>query len=136
MYRQRITAAMDPDTGRALRDSGAANREAARRAIGQYRQEVADLAGELDLLLTFVAAGTRFTLDYGDIDEDFYDDLARGLEEAAALLRSADGLPLYPRFQGRLRELTRLTSPIGWGYGDVVAAKVQELDAELGEEGP
>jgi hypothetical protein len=134
-YRKRIIAALYPDKGQYLRDYGAANREAARQAIWQYRQESADLIGALDLLLTFVEAGTRFTRDYGDIDADFYDDLARGVEDAAALLRSADGIPHYPRFQGRLRELAQLARPIAWEYSDFVAEKVQDLDLDLGEEG-
>jgi hypothetical protein len=135
LYRQHITAAMYPDTVSALRDYSAANRQAARLAIQQYRQSAADLAGEVDLLLTFVEAGTGFTREYGDIDEEFYDDLECGLEDAAALLRSADGLPLYPRFRERLNVLARRASPVGWGYGDFVAETVQGLEADLGEEG-
>src|SRR5713226_1488912 len=44
----------------------------ARKAIRDYRKASSDPIGTLDLLLTYVEYGTRFTNTYGDIDEPFY----------------------------------------------------------------
>ncbi|MBM3300515.1 MAG: hypothetical protein FJY85_11210, partial [Deltaproteobacteria bacterium] len=44
----------------------------AKRAISTYSKAVADPAGEAELMTFFVECGNSFTVEYGDIDEDFY----------------------------------------------------------------
>jgi len=89
----------------------------AKKAISDYRKAVCDDRGELDLMIHFVECGNGFTLDYGDIDEDFYDALVNMYVRA---VKVTEGLPLPERqpFQDRLRALTESSSPIGWGYHD------------------
>jgi len=97
----------------------------ARAAIRQYQKATSDLSGTLDLMIAFVEGGTRYTNEYGDLWEGFYDSLASVLGEIAKHLTSPEGVPLYPRFEDRLNQLRRDTRNIGWGYGDDVSDCVQ-----------
>lgn len=89
----------------------------AKKAISEYRRAARDVIGEIDLMIHFVECGNKFTLEYGDIDGDFYDSLlgmyARAAD-AVARLRDVDREP----FRRRLRELTESSEGIGWGYHD------------------
>jgi len=42
-------------------------------AIKRYSKAVRDLSGETELKTYFVECGNQFTVDYDDIDEEFYD---------------------------------------------------------------
>jgi hypothetical protein len=78
-----------------------------------------------------VEKGTRFTQEYGDIDERFYSSVESALDELAALLRGA-ARELYPQFSGRLARVEQMSDGIGWGFHDFVAGLVGELEDELG----
>ncbi|MSR65454.1 MAG: hypothetical protein EXS18_06700 [Verrucomicrobiae bacterium] len=105
----------------------------ARKAIRDYRKATGNLAGTLELMLTYVESGTRFTCEYGDIDEPFYNSLDSVLAELARLLVK-EGAELYPCFQERLLQVEAAASNIGWGYCDSVREQVQMLEASLGKE--
>ena len=104
----------------------------ARRSIREYQKTTSDLAGTIDLLLSYVEAGTRFTNSFGDINESFYMSLESALGEMADLLRTPTGRLHYAIFQPRLEKLRRATYGIGWGYGDAVQETLAQLDADLG----
>ena len=118
-YRQRVITPFFPKRG-----FGKLNLADARKAIREYRKARGDLAGTLDLMLTYVENGTRFTNEYGDISEAFYNSLLSVLNEIVILLQSPPGRELYPECQGRLRALVRDARDIGWGYGDEVAEQI------------
>jgi len=102
---------------------------AARKAVNNYKKIARDVRGTIDLLLTYVETGTQFTLDYGDIDENFYVRLETALENAAESLKSdPDGATLYERFRPRFLELNEIAGRIGWGYGDTITEIVDELE--------
>ncbi len=105
----------------------------ARKAIREYRKATGNLAGTIDLLLTYVENGTAFTRDYGDMYEGYYNSLESALNELARLLRR-DGAELYPRFRERLLKLMDSAGHIGWGYGDYLLDQIYSLDAELAPE--
>jgi len=63
----------------------------AARPIADYRQATADILGTLELMLAFVEAGTRFTNEYGDIDEPFYEGLELMLADFRELLLANPG---------------------------------------------
>ena len=56
----------------------------ARKAIRDYRKATGDLSGTAELLMTYVENGTRFTREFGDIDERFYSSVESALDELAA----------------------------------------------------
>ena len=104
----------------------------ARQTIRAYRKATSNLAGTVELLLTFVENGARFTHEYGDIDERFYDSVESALEELAALLRGA-AREMYPQFRDRLAKVEQMTDGIGWGFQDFVGDVVGQLEEELGD---
>jgi len=103
----------------------------ARKAIRDYRKATGDLPGTVELLMTYVENGARFTHEYGDIDERFYDSMESALDELAALLRG-EARGLYPQFRNRLAKVERMTDGIGWGFHDFVGDVVGQLEEELG----
>src|SRR3989304_5640688 len=89
----------------------------ARKAIRDYRKATGNLPGTAELLMTYVENGTRFTHEYGDIDERFYDSVESALDELAALLRG-EAREIYPQISDRLVKVERMTDGIGWGFHD------------------
>ena len=129
-YRRKIVEQFFPRYGNGI---GKLKLGEARKAIRDYRKATGNLAGTLELMLTYVENGTKFTCEYGDIDEPFYNSLDSVLAELARLL-VRDGAELYPRFQDRLLAVEDAASNIGWGYCDTVRDQVQMLEAKLGAE--
>jgi predicted DNA-binding protein len=103
----------------------------ARKAIRDYRKATGNLPGTVELLMTYVENGTRFTHEYGDIDERFYSSVESVLDELATLLRGkARGI--YPQFRDRLARVEQMSDGIGWGFHDFVGDVVWQLEEELG----
>lgn len=123
-YRQRIIHQFFPNRG-----FGKLDLRVARQAIRDYRRATQDIAGTLDLMLTYVEQGTRFTNEFGDIEESFYNSMESVLGEAAKLVTSHPDL--YDQFRGRFIGLKRATNGIGWGYHDAVTEIVEELEAQI-----
>jgi hypothetical protein len=105
----------------------------ARKAIRDFRKATSNLPGTAELLMTYVENGTRFTHEYGDIDERFYSSVESALDELAALLRG-EARDLYPQFSERLARVEQMSDGIGWGFHDFVAGLVGQLEDELGEQ--
>jgi hypothetical protein len=91
------------------------------------RKATGDLAGTVELLMTYVENGAKFTNEYGDIDERFYGSVESALDELAALLQS-EARELYPRFRDRLAAVERMTDGIGWGFHDFISDVVGRLE--------
>ena len=106
----------------------------ARKAIRDYRKATGDIPGTAELLMTYVENGTKFTHDYGDIDERFYSSVESALDELAALLRG-EGREMYPQFSERLARVEQMTDGIGWGFHDFIWSVVSQLEEELGADG-
>lgn len=89
-------------------------------AITDYKRSTGDLAGVVDLLLTFVEAGTEQAADLGYGDETYFATLERNATEAVSML---DALPDGARAESvaRLVQLAEYQDKIGWGYGDFLA---------------
>ena len=89
----------------------------ATRAISDYSKAIRDEKGEAELLTCFVECGNKFTLDYGDIDEDFYDSLldvyGQAIKKVLTLPDNEQG-----NFRKRLKKIMLSSSGIGWGYHD------------------
>jgi hypothetical protein len=58
----------------------------ARKAITDYRRATKDIPGTLNLMLTYVEQGTRFTSEYGDFEESFYNSMESVFSEATKLV--------------------------------------------------
>ena len=104
----------------------------ARKAIRDYRKATGNLPGTAELLLTYVENGTRFTHEYGDIDERFYSSVESALVELAALLRG-EVREMYPQFRDRLASVEQMSDGIGWGFHDFISDVVWQIKGELGD---
>jgi hypothetical protein len=89
----------------------------AKKAVSEYRRAASDIRGAIDLMIYFVECGTEFTVEYGDIDESFYDSLLNMFSRA---VKAVEKLPESEQgsFRERLWELTESSNRIGWGYHD------------------
>ena len=101
--------------------------------IADYREKTGDVLGALELMLTFVEAGNRFTNEYGDIDEPFYEGLELMLADFRDLLLANPGCYEEGDLAQRLIELGREAGGLGWGYGDFVTEIVGEIQQQFGD---
>lgn len=125
-YRGKIVEQFFP-----VRGDGKLNLGEARKAIRDYRKATGNLPGTAELLMTYVENGTRFTREFGDIDERFYSSVESALDDLAALLRGA-ARALYPQFRDRLASVEQMADGIGWGFHDYVGDVVGGLEDKLG----
>ncbi|OPY14490.1 MAG: hypothetical protein A4E66_00376 [Syntrophus sp. PtaB.Bin001] len=102
----------------------------AKKAISNYTKAVGNLAGEAELMTFFVECGNRFTLDYGDINEAFYDALNLMYRHAIDKVLS---LPAEKQkeFQDRLKAIMTSSSNIGWGYHDELCEDYYEAFSQV-----
>jgi hypothetical protein len=126
VYRSKIVEQFFPARG-----FGKLKLAEARKAIREYHKATGNVAGVAELMMTYVENGTKFTHEYGDIDERFYNSIESALTELAALLRG-EARGMYPQFSDRLARLEKLADGIGWGFHDFVQDVVWHLEEELG----
>ena len=68
-------------------------------------------------------------MEYGDIDERFYDSLQSGWNDLEKIL-TKDAPELFHAFRERMLEIVKPTyGRIGWGYGDGVFEAVNDIYA-------
>lgn len=115
-YRETIDECMYPDVISGNQPIQVAK---AKRAISSYTKAVGDPLGEAELMIFFVECGNSFTVNFGDIDEAFYDALVGMYRRAIAKVLL---LPEEQRndFQDRLETIMTSASGIGWGYYDAL----------------
>ena len=91
----------------------------AKKALASYSKAVGDPLGEAELMTFFVECGNSFTVDLGDIGEEFYDALNRMYRRAIEKVLS---LPEGQRdeFKERLKAIMTSSANIGWGYHDAL----------------
>jgi hypothetical protein len=89
------------------------------RLIRQYQDATGDVAAAIDLMLTFVEAGTDQAADLGYGDEQYFSALERALRSAVKLARTLSD-QVQAAMVPRLERLVRQSARTGWGFGDVV----------------
>lgn len=123
-YRDLVRAAVFPDplSQRPIRLRDATT------TIAEYKRSTGDLAGVVDLLLTFVEAGTEQAADLGYGDDAYFATLERKVNEAVAAI---DALPDAARGDAtsRLVRLGEYQDSLGWGYGDFLGDVAATLQA-------
>ena len=123
-YRRLVADAIYPDPFSkrrvSVRDAGA--------AIVEYRRSTGDTSGTVDLMLTFVEAGTEQAADLGYGDEAYFDALQIRLD---AVAKEFDTLSAEVRasVRARLGRIQVRAHDVGWGFGDAVDEVVHALDA-------
>lgn len=122
-YRHHVADAVYPD---AFSRRGIRLREA-NAAITEYRRSTGDVAGSVDLMLTFVEAGTDHALDLGAGDDSYFAALEHKVD---GIVRSLDALSADQRAAATARLVRirdRAEGNIGWGYADWLDDVVTDL---------
>jgi hypothetical protein len=96
-----------------------------RKAISDYKQATHDPVGTLELMVYYVECGNQFTVDYGDIDEGFYESLEAMFTQVVKTLQHSDQETI-DRFLPRLEGIVRQAHGIGWGYYDTISETLEE----------
>lgn len=100
----------------------------AEEAIREYSEASGDFTGKMELMLTYVENGVKYTNKYGDINEEFYGKIYEMLEQFCALLKTTEGQPLYPLFGKRLLKIRDNSKGIAWGFGDAVNILITKIE--------
>ncbi|HJV78133.1 MAG TPA: DUF6155 family protein, partial [Paludibacter sp.] len=89
----------------------------ARKAISDIAKLGISPEYQADLMLFYVEIGVRFTLEYGDINEQFYNSMESMFFKALKYMHKERLLSL---FQFRAKEILEATSDVGWGFHDTL----------------
>jgi hypothetical protein len=104
----------------------------ARRAISDFKKAKGDVRNTLALMLYYVQCGSDFTLEFGDVDEDFYDSMCSMVDQIKKRLLAKGSPELAAEFLPMLEhEFRRIDGQMGWGYPDEVAEQIAELRARF-----
>lgn len=104
-----------------------------RKAISDYKKASGDVRGILSLMVYYIQCGNDFTLEFGDIDETFYDSLCSMLDQVKRQLLVENDHNLAAEFiPGLEQEFQRIDGQMGWGYPDEFGEQVAELRARFG----
>lgn len=100
----------------------------AENAIKEYSEASGDFVGKMELMLTYVENGVKYTNKYGDIDEEFYDKIYDMLDQFCALLKTPEGKSFYPYFRERLLKIRDDSEEIAWGFGDAIDILITKIE--------
>ena len=130
-YRRLVADAIYPDPFSKRRVSV---RDAA-AAIVEYRRSTGDASGTVDLMLTFVEAGTEQAADLGYGDEGYFDALQIRLD---AVAKEFGTLPadVRAKVRARLGRIQVRAQNVGWGFSDAVDEMLHALDARAAQVRP
>jgi hypothetical protein len=126
-YRRRIVEAVYPDP---LSRKRIRLKEAA-AMITEYRRSTNDPVGTMDLMLSFVEAGTAQAADLGIGGMDYYSPLEHMLEQIVRGIHALSPADRVRPFE-RLIACRDLGERIGWGFGDSLQDAVAEVEELVG----
>ena len=105
------------------RGFGRAKLSVAKKAISDFKKICQTKALVADLMLYYVEIGVRFTREYGDIDEPFYNSMEGMYEKVMNYIAENE---LQEAFKDRCRKVVVNTSNIGWGFHDTLSDIYEE----------
>ncbi|ODN41671.1 hypothetical protein [Piscirickettsia litoralis] len=103
-----------------------------RKAISEFKKANGDLRDTLNLMLYYVVCGNDFTLEFGDINEPFYNSMESMFGRLIEMLIKQKDDALVIELMPRLEAESKRVELVGWGYGD----GIRELLGDLQEAFP
>ena len=96
------------------------------KVIKNYWLASGNNKGIAELLITYVYEANEFTLEYGDIDEEYYESVEERFQKAVdhLLLMEGQGEEIASHVKV-LKDIVDSTSDIGWGYHDALGDMFQ-----------
>jgi len=120
-YKKRIDEALYPDVTK----DKPISLSAGRKAISDYKKATKDTDGTIELMVLYVSTGTQFTLDYGDMYDEFYDSLISMFHSTLKLLVKTDNTT-QDKFVPELADIVDSVRGIGWGYHDNLSSLLND----------
>ncbi len=108
-YKDKVYEAFYPKRGMKLRLADG------KKAISDFKKFTTSEKLLVDLMLFYVETGVKFTLDFGDIDEKFYDSVTSVYSKTLDLMKKEN---LLNEFSYRAKKIVLDTEGIGWGFHD------------------
>ena len=99
-----------------------------RKAIRDYKKAKGDSEGLIDLMIYYCECGVNFTLQFGDIDEDFYSSIESMYQSALDLLKKHKGM--QKKFFTRIEKIVCDTRNLGWGFHDILSESFEAYQNE------
>lgn len=120
-YKKRIEDALYPDvySGKRLQLT------VGRRAVSDYERATGNELGKLELMMHYVECGNRFTVEFGDIDEQFYSSLISMFERVVKALEKQNE-STREAYRQRCLDVVDSSNKIGWGYHDCLVQHYYE----------
>ena len=128
-YKKKIKAALTPRRWDGPMHLGPIRYGEARKAISEYRKARGEVGELVTLMLYYVQCGNDLTLQYGDMDERFYDSMGSMFGSLISKLKSQEDADLIAQWLPKLEREAHRVRGCGWDYGD----ELQEYLAELRE---
>lgn len=101
-----------------------------RKAISDFKKANGNIRDTLTLMTHYIKCGNDFTLEFGDIDEVFYDSLSSMFSNIVKSLVGEGNPDLVAQFLPLLdAEFQRVDRKVGWGYSDEMADELADLRA-------
>lgn len=99
-----------------------------RRAITDFKKANGNISDTLNLMVYYVKCGNDFTLEFGDIDEAFYNSMGSMFSKVVQILLEQHDQNLLAEFLPTLEaEFHRVDGKMGWGYPDELSEYLAEL---------
>ncbi len=108
-YKEKVREGFYPKRGFALKLS------ISRKAINDFKKLGTSNESLADLLLYFVECGVELTIEFGDIDENFYSSVENTFARALEVMEKEG---ILAKFEDRSYEIVEGTRNIGWGFHD------------------
>ena len=99
-------------------------------AIQAYKKTTNDPDGLLELMMFYVECGNKFTVEYGDINEQFYNSIEIMLEKVVNIVKN-NNPQIIDIYLPRLLEVVKSADGIGWGYYDHISEVLQEAFPDI-----
>lgn len=106
------------------------NYSVARKAISDFKKVNSNPEATVDLQLTYVEYGVECTLEYGDIDERFYNSMESMFRKT---LKDMEEHGLLDLFEKRCLTIQQKTRDLGWGFGDAITELCEEYFASISQ---
>lgn len=102
----------------------------AKKAISDFNKFSNDTHKTIDLMIYYVELGVRFTNDYGDIDEPFYNSMVSMYWNVLKKIQALDGPESFGLYKQRLYAIVKDTRGVGWGFHDHLAGLYFEFASD------
>jgi len=122
-YKEIISQSLYPDVNKPIKLA------AGKKAISDYFKATQKKTAQLELMVYYLETGNQFTLDYGDINETFYDSLESMFDRVLATLQDQSSAT-NEQYLVRLRKLVESAKGIGWGFYDYISYKLEVYEEE------